>query len=56
MKGCRIVDEKTLKSKGQGSCVLDTVHDVLVCAWYDKKRVLVGSTYAGIEPMGICKR
>ena len=31
---------------------LHQLDEILICAWRDNKRVLVGSNYVGIEPMG----
>lgn len=55
---CPIKTEKELKKSGRGS--YDTITDedgsVIVCAWYDNKRVLTISNYQGPEPLDNCRR
>ena len=55
---CPIPSEKAMQKKGRGFSqeVVDTTGSVVVTAWYDNKRVLTVSNYAGKEPLSICKR
>ena len=55
---CPISTEKEMKKNGRGFSqqFVDTSGSVVVTTWYDNKRVLTVSNYAGKEPLGICKR
>ncbi|KRZ02482.1 Retrovirus-related Pol polyprotein from transposon opus [Trichinella zimbabwensis] len=54
LRGCPLLSEKDLKSKGKGAYDFRT--DAKKVAWYDNRRVTATSTYLGIEPKSTVKR
>lgn len=57
-RNCPILSEKEMGKKGRGWSqeVVDTTDTVVVTAWFDNKRVLTISNFAGKEPVDTCKR
>ena len=55
---CPLPTEKEMKKIGRGFAqeFVDETESVVVTAWFDNKRVLTVSSYAGKEPLGTCKR
>ena len=45
-----------MKKKGRGAIeeVVDINNDIVVCAWYDNKRVVTVSNYLGQNPVSEC--
>ncbi|XP_046857868.1 piggyBac transposable element-derived protein 3-like [Xenia sp. Carnegie-2017] len=58
LKGCPLVSEKDLKSKGRGSYDMKVYLNkkIVVLRWLDKKAVTLISSYCGAQPMGVAKR
>ena len=57
-RSCPIPAEKDMKKQGRGATteVVDTEQKVVVCAWYDNRRVLTISNFVGITPIDECNR
>ena len=55
---CPIPQEKDMKKGPRGNYEYRThsTHGVLVCAWYDNRRVILGSNYTGIQPVDTVRR
>ena len=55
---CPLLSKKQIEKQPRGSYDY-RIHqrdEILICAWRDNKRVLLGSNYVGIEPLGIAER
>ncbi|XP_003366863.1 piggyBac transposable element-derived protein 3 [Trichinella spiralis] len=57
-RGCPLLSEKDLKSKGRGAYDFrtDAKKGIIAVAWYDNRRVTATSTYRGIKPKSTVKR
>ena len=57
-RNCPILSKKEMGKKGHGWAqeVVNTTDTVVVTAWFDNKRVLTISNFAGKEPVDTCKR
>jgi len=55
---CPIATESELKKKGRGAMDFATnaKEEIIVCGWYDSKRILIASNYLGKDPIGHCNR
>ena len=55
-RSCPIPAEKDMKKQGRGAMteVVDTEQKVVVCAWYDNRRVLTICNFVGITPIDEC--
>ncbi|KRZ52079.1 PiggyBac transposable element-derived protein 3 [Trichinella nativa] len=58
LRGCPMLFEKDLKSKGRGAYDFrtDAKKEIIAVAWYDNRRVTATSTYLGIKPKSTMKR
>ena len=47
-----------MKREGRGAVneIFDSVNGVVICTWYDNKRVITASNFIGKEPIGKCSR
>ena len=57
VKGCNMMDEKELKTKGRGSFDFRVnQEDNIIVRWYDNKAVNLLSSFVGVEPVGKVRR
>ena len=51
-----MMSEKDMKREGRGVTdeIFDSVNGVVICTWYDYKRVITASNFVGKEPVGQC--
>lgn len=57
-KRCPLMSRKLIEKQPRGTYDyrLHQQDNILICAWRDNKRVLLGSNYIGIEPVGTAER
>ena len=57
-RGCQLPTESTLKKQGRGhiSEFVDTKNNLVICTWYDNRRLLTLSNYLGKDPVDVAKR
>ncbi|CAB3987582.1 Hypothetical predicted protein [Paramuricea clavata] len=57
-RGCPISTEKTMRKRGRGDIAQfsDVKAGLVICAWYDNRRVLTISNFLGKNPVSNCKR
>lgn len=57
-RGCKIPAEKTMRKNGRGDIAQfsDSKAGLVICAWYDNRRVLTISNFLGKDPVSNCKR
>ena len=55
---CPFKSEKDLKKDGRGTIqqITDSDNDIVVCSWFDNKRVLTMSNFIGKDPVDGCTR
>ena len=53
-----MMSEKDMRREGRGATdeIVDSVNDVVICTWYDNKRVITASNFVFKEPVGQCSR
>ena len=53
-----MMSEKDMRREGRGATdeIVDSVNGVVICTWYDNKRVITASNFVGKEPVGHCSR
>ena len=57
-RGCPISTESAMRKKGRGTNeeFVEKDHDLVICAWYDNRRVLTISNFVGKEPVSQANR
>ena len=51
-RNCPVSSEKDLKKNGRGAMeeVVETEKEIVTCAWFDNRRVMTVSNFAGVDP------